>query len=382
MSFRRMIIGPLVVAGLFAFRAAPEEWVFQLERVVGGREAAKSPFGVIGGISVDRSRNVIVSQPDSLRVAIFRPDGSPLATIGKAGKGAGEFTKLIDFGRIGDTLWALDDRGSTRRFHLYGPDYRFRTTVELRLPSGQNSLPPVQTALLQNGYVISQVPTPIAVGRTDFITTTRSGTGRRVVASVTSSHGSLYIPEFKTTLLFPELMNIDDFALVRTVPDGSGVIVVDRTAPARPGPATFSVTSFRPDGSVAWKRQFPYTAFAVGPDAAEPAIERAARDHAKVAGSEAKAIAIIRKAIGTLPKTISAVDVVLVGGDGTIWLSGPGAGPAGSWMVLDAAGTQIATAITPRGQVLATAQRGWAWMVSKRGDGRWVTSQYTLQAKK
>jgi hypothetical protein len=382
MSFRRIIIGSLVLTGLVGFRPGPppESWLPQLDRFLGTSDPSKSPFVRIGGIIVDRSRNVVVSQPDSMRVFVFRPDGSTLSAIGKRGKGAGEFTAIGDMGRIGDTLWVIDERGAYPRFHLYGPDYRYLTALEMRLPPLKpKALPAVQLALLQNGHVLSRVPTAIAIGTSELVTSTRAGSRARVLAVVKRSRTELHLPALNTTLMFPALGLLDDFALARVIPGGGGVIVVDRTAAARPGPATYSLTHYKPDGTVVWKRQFPYTAEPAPLELAEGPIDRAADDIAKAAGGKAKALELIRRNIGTLPKTIPPIDNFIMGGDGTIWLSGHGVGAP--WAVFDASGTRIANALIPASQVLATGQRGWGWLVTFHGT-RWVLGQYKLQPQK
>ena len=64
----------------------------------------------ISSADVDADGNIYVGQPQEQHVKVFAADGSLLRTIGRRGKGPGEFSSVTAVRVLRDTLWVSDAR--------------------------------------------------------------------------------------------------------------------------------------------------------------------------------------------------------------------------------------------------------------------------------
>ncbi|HEX7051941.1 MAG TPA: 6-bladed beta-propeller [Longimicrobiales bacterium] len=118
-----------------------------------GTAAAEGPepeqFSDVVSVVSDSRGRIYVLDWMSQDIRVFHPDGTFSHTIGRKGRGPGEFAGawVLTMG-AGDTLWVLDD--GTMRFSAFAPDGAF-------LESHRRSIvgygPPRQTILYDGGYI-------------------------------------------------------------------------------------------------------------------------------------------------------------------------------------------------------------------------------------
>src|SRR5688572_30567061 len=86
------------------------EAVWQVEPVVrmGGVDDPAQLLTRIGKVIIGPQLRLFVSQLDDLRVLVFDSSGALQASLGRPGRGPGEFQTVWSIGLVGDTLYASD----------------------------------------------------------------------------------------------------------------------------------------------------------------------------------------------------------------------------------------------------------------------------------
>lgn len=93
-----------------------------------GLEAGDVLFGSIGSISLNRSGQIIVEDPQALMYSVFSSNGELVATVGSRGKAPGEFEDMS--GLVvgpGDSVHVFD--ASSRRLSVFDPSFRFAYSI-------------------------------------------------------------------------------------------------------------------------------------------------------------------------------------------------------------------------------------------------------------
>lgn len=70
--------------------------------------AVRADLGVPGNMVVARNGDILISQPNASRIAVFSQSGARKPSIGRNGERHGEFRNVSTIGFVGDSLWALD----------------------------------------------------------------------------------------------------------------------------------------------------------------------------------------------------------------------------------------------------------------------------------
>lgn len=127
-------------------------WQLQEDLRLGAAADASSEqeqFGSIASVVADSRGRIYVLDWMSQDVRVFHPTGAYSHTIGRRGRGPGEFSGAweLDIG-LGDTLTVLDD--GMMRFSVFAPDGTF---VESRRRSIVGYGPPGRTLLQDGGYL-------------------------------------------------------------------------------------------------------------------------------------------------------------------------------------------------------------------------------------
>lgn len=96
---------------------------------IGGTEHDLVPFGYESGgsIAVARDGTIAISQAQDHRVRFFGADGTPLGDLGGDGSGPGEFERNDRIGWLGDSLWIYDP--GLRRITLLTPARELARTM-------------------------------------------------------------------------------------------------------------------------------------------------------------------------------------------------------------------------------------------------------------
>ena len=126
------MIRPIAILGAVGSMAASSpavaqslpEWRFVEELRIGSENDDLTGFSSIRGLLVDRGGNIWVLERSTQDIRFFDPEGKPLRTIGRKGKGPGEFTNPTGMALAPDGLvWVYDPANS--RFSLFDQTGRF-----------------------------------------------------------------------------------------------------------------------------------------------------------------------------------------------------------------------------------------------------------------
>ena len=88
-------------------------------------------FGVIGGLAVAPSGEILVYESQANEVRRYSEDGSYVGLLGGPGAGPGEYQNVAGIGIWDDGQIVLSDFGN-RRFNVYEPDASFATSWPIR----------------------------------------------------------------------------------------------------------------------------------------------------------------------------------------------------------------------------------------------------------
>ena len=87
------------------------------DRRIGSVDDPNIGFSRIGGVDVDEDGLIYVNELLDSEIRVYDENGNLKRAIGGPGKGPGEFQRVMSFGVLGDTVWAIDM--SLRRITLF-----------------------------------------------------------------------------------------------------------------------------------------------------------------------------------------------------------------------------------------------------------------------
>lgn len=303
----------------------------------------------------------------------FAPDGTFLNSIGGAGEGPGEFTFAYRAGRVGDTVWIRNATPpKVSWFTLDGRHLRTDVPEEVVLARGGMAIGP--DALLAGGRALQ-------VERIHF--GDQEAGQASVPLVVLDADGA--VADTLTHLLDPGGLYFDgagSFAvrpfsrppLHRAVPDGSGVVVVDWDE-ARLGAGAVELRVFDVDGGLRHAdtlRLPPSPLTAVVRDS----VIGATADSVRAVISRIPAIADVEEPADleglvrsdlALGATYPAIDGMLVGADGAIWLERVLDTNTREWVVAGTDGALCFRVNVPDGERPVAADGAVLWTVSVDG---------------
>ncbi len=365
------ILGPLPV--LAQQNADPDaartvdQWSVARDLVIG---EAPDWLTTVGDLLVAADGSMYVVQPEERLVRKFASDGEPALSIGRRGRGPGEFLTPRTVGWLADTLMVADWR--LRRISAFSPSGDVHYTITTGVRASVSHLP---LAVLTNGRILAEQSwdyQQVVEGRRTvrhLLLLDREGATvadfANLAFGIFSAMVEIVVPS-GPTLTFTEhpFSNSD---LWDVDPEGSGVVVITQ-ADLDPENPQFLVTRLAPSGREEWSRSFRYTP--------QPVTDAMARDtiaaitkwfvsyplfgqqvpHGQIERA-------VRKAI-RMPSFVAPVSAVVAGRDGTTWIRREAIGeqhPA--WMVLDEQGAWIAQLRMPAGLRVYQADRDHVWGV-------------------
>lgn len=105
----------------------------EFKREMSFDETAEILIGSIGKVAVDQSNRVFLMDKDQLLIHVYNPDGSYSTSLGRKGRGPGEFQNLHSIRIHSDQLWAVDGNAIPLRINTYSLDsLTFVKTVKLK----------------------------------------------------------------------------------------------------------------------------------------------------------------------------------------------------------------------------------------------------------
>lgn len=338
-------------------RASPayEEWTVAHELTFGDMDDPVYSFGPVRDMAIGPGGRIHTAHSQELLIHRWTGSGELDATFGGRGEGPGEFSALSSIGFLGDTLWALDPRGfrvtyfdtagtvlrsmplqvdvrgqrddphvgRPRPMHLL-PDGTFYGMQSSLFPqiAGRDSMPVLHLHLDADARILDTILVQ-AMRRTDVLAV-RSAQGRWLTGSQPFADGPL-------TAVEPSLGTL---------------VVVERPAYTREGPAQLRVIRLSMTGDTVFRRDVAYEPVPLEAATVERVITGLVNrwEEGQGAAGEMSSEALTelaREALYT-PDYHPPVARVVVGRDGTIWLRGVLAEEGRvEWRVLDRRGEPL-----------------------------------------
>lgn len=347
-------------------------------RIGSGDEAAATTFGNVAATAVDGAGRIYVADALSHDVRVFSPAGRLERTIGRRGRGPGEFENPVAMGFLGRELWVSD--GALQRIVFFGPDGRPDSTANLTQPPPTGFYPGPASAVAGDGTIIV-VP---AVGGDRMV---MPDPAPLPILRVTASGrmDTLHLLDVRGIAVAVDLGGRQGLARqpLPTAPihsistDGSLLAVVEQTGGAGAPPSTFRLILKDGQGRLLGQRPVPYTPVRV-PAAWRDSILKMYDQSGRSAEQQQTA----RRLASALhfPSTFPPVAQVLVGADRTVWVRLAGAGAMASWLVFDARAAQIGALQLPAAMTLRNATRQMMVASGLNAVGEPVVVRYEVRA--
>jgi hypothetical protein len=336
------------------------------------RLATGSPQGnvvsAVSDLEVSQDGTIYVLQPEERLIRVFDSRGQMTRTIGRSGKGPGEFRWPMRLGWKSDTLWAWDGE----RIGLFTRQGKFIRFVAVGTMGSVRLLRDGTIAVKR--YDEDALPRKLGGGLSaPILRYDTTGKILDTIADIGISPAGAFLFEFGSG----KIQGTQPFAdgpLWAASPTGSTVVVVHRSSAWKPGSASFIVTKLGLAGDTIFSKSYAYEARPVTSEMVSAMVSQwVERLNLSAGGREGKPSPdpkSIERAIDR-PQTLPPVTAVAVGDDETIWLrrDEDGIQPFVTWTVLDAHGAIVRTVKGPPQLRVVRARENAVWGVEKDASG-------------
>ena len=344
-------------------------WVLVEELRIGQADGAEA-LGEIISLAVNSSGEMLIAEWREGSVRVIDGRGRTKRRIGRSGGGPGEFSQPGAITWSGDTAVISDPM--MRRLHLFGPDGEFARTIAPRsAPLMEQVGPQSVTRRFSDGSLAGMALVPVggmeeALSSEAVVRMSEDGSFVDTLVVLATRQRGLRL-EVGGGLLVTQ-QPVSDAPFWMPLGDGSGIIVVDRTA-FEDGAPVYRVTRIGLQGDTVFSRAIPYRAIALGPSLVDSIVERIAE---RLSGNGHHPIGELRAAIrehAYLPPNLPPVTRGSSGRDGTVWLRREEMSDSVAWDVLEASGERVAQVMMPRDAVIYEASPEFVWTVEKDSLG-------------
>jgi hypothetical protein len=353
-----------------AAAAAGTRSALELVARIGSVDGGDQSLTRVGQVLIGPDERLYVSQPSDNFIRVFDQAGASVTAIGRAGGGPGEFSHLAYLGIRGDTLYASDDGlGRVSYFDLDGAlidseqwaSPAFSVPPVYYTPTAPRTLMADGTGIVEPMSVVAAASSPFEPGLRTVEWATpvvRIDRQARIVDTVTwrrsVNRNLVMVHEGQP---FVVRAPFDDNPLHALMPDGRGVVVVDRRVAAA-SEGSFQVTLLGPARDTVFTRSFSYVPVRSTQEMLEREVDGGTSAwRARQTLPSVAAIASALRNEGAVHETLPPVTALVAAQDGTIWLrrEAPG-GEEVEWMVLDSGGEPQARLQLPARQTVAAAR--------------------------
>jgi hypothetical protein len=321
------------------------------ELSIGSVDDPQLSFTWFRDLEVGPDGTIFTLHPQEHTIRVYDSTGRFVRTIGREGKGPGEFSNAYAMGLLGDTLWV---QGNANRFDFFDLDGRLlgsRTVpIDLGGPDMAHS-PPRPTGLLSDGSIMGQSPTwshlvvrgeitSTAVLRLD---TTSAVLDTIVAYSVANSQWEVADPNNAGGPHIYRYQPFSDAPLVEVSQHLPRAVVVDRHVPPNSEEPVFRVTALRLDGDTLFSRAFAYDPIEITAGVVDSLVNATAKQLSEMPNAPAAGrLAEWARATLYVPKFRPPVTQLVVGRDGSIWLAAERTNAATiGWRVLSPDGDPV-----------------------------------------
>ena len=340
---------------------------------IGSADDPEFAFTWFRELEVGPDGTIYTLHPPETTIRVHDSTGAFVRTIGREGEGPGEFSSPGTMGILGDTLWVLDY--GTYRFSFFSLAGELLRTlrIPIGLSRGFDLNPPRPYGLLGDGSIMGSSPVPshlAASGEIKRSVLLRLDSAAKVIDtlatySVENTSWEVTDPDDPRAMRSYQSQPFSDTEMV-TVSNSLPLIVsVDRRVPGQQEGATFAVTSVDFVGDTVFSREFSYTPIPLEQVLIDSLVEARA---ARVAGSRfgststADRAAVWARSSLYTPQFHPPVSQLLVGRDGSLWLSAERVGgPTIKWRIISPEGDAVGVVELPTRfrPILVEANRVW-----------------------
>ena len=344
---------------------AVEQWTVERDLVIGEPEVSLT---TVTDLLIGPDGSIYVVQPDEQRIRQFAAVGEPRLSIGRRGRGPGEFQRPQYAVWRADTLVVTDRAlGRLTAFTAQGAVHYTLSTLSgaavRRLPR----------ALLANGLMLAEQSVGSDDDLVDGVVTTRP---LLLIDHEGSTVDTLAVLSFGAHVQARVVITVDgeptysyfthpfpDGDAYDVDPDGRAVVVVSQVAGDESNPR-FSVVRLSPSGWNEWSRSFSYTPQRVSAMTRDTLGALATKFTQHPAFRERVPRGQIERSLRRdihVPSFLAPASDVVAGRDGSVWIRREPVSQDALWMVLDHRGTHIANARMPFGFRPYQADKDHVW---------------------
>jgi hypothetical protein len=404
-----------VVAGMIALsfaacgeKAAPAPeiatWGLTEDATIGGPTDSEGALSRVAAILPMEDGGIWILETSERDIRVHGADGKFVQRIGKSGDGPGEFMlpgKLGWWGSSKDTVW-VSDLGE-RRLSLFDARGTFVRSMNMPFVTHDSVFSINQpAAVLADGTALQLAAyKPTETEWRDFPLVRYDLANGIVTKELLRVDRSTTVAlRAKDRIVSTTAHPLSDAPLVAYSPDGSRVVVVDRTvgAPAVAAPPAGAAPRLAPSkegevsvlvmdttGDTIFARAYPHEATPLPQAEADSLLAprlQSFLQFTRMEGSlsDTDAEALFKESV-KLPTVRPPVQSVFVGSDGSIWLGWAGApGTEQRWTVLSETGDPVASVSYPRALDVRAVGKSWLWAAQAGGDGALQLVRYRVEA--
>jgi hypothetical protein len=361
-----------------------EEWQAVPVTRIGSIDDPEQGLTKIGQIVIGPDGLFYVSQPLDRNIRVYDARGALRRVIGREGEGPGELKGIGSIGLLHDTLYVSDDQ--LLRVSFFTLDGVFLTSRSWRTGQGRARdhgtsssgppdvmyLPTPPQALSADGtaLVVPHIAYRASTGRGPGVRTSsfripalRIGSQSQVIDTLAweqHTGANVVMARGGAEFFFPA--RIFDSPLLKLMPDGSGVVVVDRRAATGREGSTFRVSATRRTGDTIFSREFAYRPVPTTSEVIRSVLERTPiyQNPGPSASVSPPGVPEREDALRNadlVPSMLPPVTYLTVGQDRSIWLRREEvSGDSAVWNVLDPSGKAVGTLRLPSRQTVVAAK--------------------------
>lgn len=344
-------------------------------------DAEREDFARVGRVYVGPSGQIAVPVLPDLVIRLYSASGRAVDTVGRNGRGPGEFASILRVGWNGDTMWVIDSQ--QRRVSLFSSDGTLIKTEAN--PALANK--PVQTSkaarsdevafftathMLADGSLAGEAflkaPGTAArrLDRAAFVRVSATGAVRLLMHLPREDADERYY------MTYAGLSNPIPFVVSPMTTISQNAEHLARVVPLQTSSAggTVSVTLMKSTGDTVFHTVFPYRGVS---------IPKAVRDSAIAAelkgdGPQTEGPSNARQQFHAIakrrtPLMYSGATFVVLGLDSTVWVGLHPTPEGQKVLVFNAKGVAVATVVLPKRSTLRQATARQIWVTETDDDG-------------
>lgn len=354
---------PLVVLVLLSGKVEAQDlraWRLAPEVRMGQDDGSGLPtFTRIISVLPMSDGSVVIADAANREIHIYGPEGEYSHSVGRDGRGPGEFERLTNVGLLGDTLWVLDS--GERRITLFSRDGTHLATTRYALGRSSSGLSDrFPTAVVPGGVALGSASASLASGkafqdvRRPILLMTLAGEMLDTLAWVPTEHAHFVLKSDGGYTFGPQLFT--DAGLTVVPPSSTRFFIVDRSVATTERNAVFHVTAIETSGDTLWNRSYTYAPKPVEKARADSLLDAQQRRGIRSGYSPGE----IRDAV-FLPDYYTPITSGVAGSDGKLWLRREEGQPTVEYWILGIDGTLLATVSVPSNLTLMAATDSVVW---------------------